>query len=193
MLFYTACEAAGASSARSSLRPFIERAKRNEQLAQKACGEIAEVCPAVEAIPAVIARSSCGEAIHLSVCRAMDCFASLAMTGIRLVEIRICRVGKGAIVPCPPCHRMIKMVGSARFAQPSLRPSTAHPAALLFIAVWSLSLNSASSSAARSETAQKFKPPSLQLRMLKPWKLSAFAARGSEEEVCATNRLTTCR
>jgi hypothetical protein len=42
--------------------------------AKKSCGENAVVCPVV------IARSTCDEAIHLSACRAMDCFAALAMT-----------------------------------------------------------------------------------------------------------------
>jgi hypothetical protein len=35
-----------------------------------------------EAIQPVIARSDSDEAIHLSACRTMDCFASLAMTGM---------------------------------------------------------------------------------------------------------------
>src|SRR6476661_6918039 len=32
-------------------------------------------------VPSVIARGACDAAIHFSTCRAMDCFAALAMTG----------------------------------------------------------------------------------------------------------------
>src|ERR1700689_2112013 len=58
-----------------------ERAGINEHLAKKAFGEIAKPCPAVIARSALVRRSppsgegGCDEAIHLSTCGAMDCFA----------------------------------------------------------------------------------------------------------------------
>src|SRR6185312_16088566 len=59
------------------------------RVVQKGAGEIVGWVERSETHPTgialtlvVIARSASDEAIHLSLCRAMDCFASLAMTGI---------------------------------------------------------------------------------------------------------------
>ena len=49
----------------------------------------------------------------------MDCFAALAMTWR---ERRCCRVGKGALSPCPPSIRDDPREWWARFALPTLRP-----------------------------------------------------------------------
>jgi len=43
-LFYFACEAAGASSARHSLRPLISESGTFWQTSRETCGEIAELC-----------------------------------------------------------------------------------------------------------------------------------------------------
>ncbi len=64
-----------------------------------------------------------------------------------------------------PCERARLMRGSCKRRDDI---ESSHPVALLFIEAWNFSANSASSSAARSLTAQKFSPPSLQLLILKP-------------------------
>ena len=64
---------------------------------KKAFGEIAKVCLAV------IARSTCDEAIHSSLAAfaaPMDCFASLAMTAVGCGEI-----AKPCVVNSPPSTR----------------------------------------------------------------------------------------
>jgi hypothetical protein len=64
----------------------LEGEKINEYLAKKAFGEIAKSCLNVIARSTFVRRSppsgegGCDEAIHLSACRTMDCFAALAMT-----------------------------------------------------------------------------------------------------------------
>jgi hypothetical protein len=58
--FYFACEAAGASSARHSLRPLIFEGVRYSQNSGMSCRENAEVCSEFY----VIARSDSDEAIH---------------------------------------------------------------------------------------------------------------------------------
>ena len=76
----------GASGARHSLRPLFGGREINEYLAKKAFGEIAKSCLNVIARSTFVRRSppsgegGCDEAIHLSACRTMDCFAALAMT-----------------------------------------------------------------------------------------------------------------
>jgi hypothetical protein len=91
MLFYFACEAAGASSARHSLHPSdVFRWQNLQAKLARMRSEIAKVCVGLPP-PSLRAKRSNPPSIWR--CRAMDCFASLAMTATAfrswLFEIRI--------------------------------------------------------------------------------------------------------
>src|SRR5256885_1964188 len=76
MLFYFACEAAGASSARHSLRPLIfRRANLPARLAHMR-GEIAEVCPTAASSPRTRPRAGDGIGRELAGVNSCDASAS---------------------------------------------------------------------------------------------------------------------
>src|ERR1700722_3384328 len=82
----------------------LEGGKINEYLAKKAFGEIAKSFLNVIARSTFVRRSppsgegGCDEAIHLSACRTMDCFAELAMTVLGTIA-------KSCTVISPPSTR----------------------------------------------------------------------------------------
>ena len=78
MLFYFACEAAGASSTRHSPRPLKFRWLYPMQNSRGLCGEIAEVCCELSAMS--LRGANATKQASFLVCAAMDCFATLAMT-----------------------------------------------------------------------------------------------------------------
>jgi hypothetical protein len=75
---------AGAACTRSSLRPPIlegkRRCKPRARCVARTRSRIHRHC--LRQTRGVCARERSDEAIHLSACRAMDCFAALAMTGL---------------------------------------------------------------------------------------------------------------
>ena len=76
---------------------------------------------AAPAAHTVIARSACDEAIHVSTCGAMDCFAALAMTG-RGVWVPAC-AGTTLIMgmPIPIYRNRVKPRNKKYFALPNAK------------------------------------------------------------------------
>src|SRR3954449_2250648 len=85
MLFYFACEAAGAFSARHSLLPFIIRGRNMGGHNSRTCGEIAKVCLVIacDKRGAFAHGSESDEAIHLRSGNAERWIASLALAMTR--------------------------------------------------------------------------------------------------------------
>src|SRR5262245_51928256 len=70
-------------------------------------------------------RGAEGDEAIQNLCTALDCFASLAMTSHWRHDYTrsVRRVGKGANAPCPPSRTELRVVGTLRFAHPTISRS----------------------------------------------------------------------
>jgi hypothetical protein len=114
MLFYFACEAAGASSARHSLRPLNFRCASSSAKTRAHRAARSRRCGCVSAkmdthVPKIIggllARSERDEAIHPCCCCSMDCFACARNDGANLIVRAVIAdsTAASAVVIPPTC------------------------------------------------------------------------------------------